>query len=131
MEWLRETRYAQWVRRFAVGMVAYLVIVVAAGFLLRATDPPEWARLLLAVAPALAAVYALGSQVRGLRAAGVERTHLVEATSYAFFLTALGSLTYGFFEAWAHAPKLSAFWVWGFAMGSWLAIALVLQRRFE
>lgn len=134
MESARRTMKRQpGMRGFAIGMAAYVLLVVVGVLVLGAVaDPPPWLGSLLAAGPVAAIVAALGSQRRGLRSReGVERAVLVEATSLAFYATALAAVTYGFLEAWAEAPKLSAWWVWAFAMASWGAASFQVRRAYR
>jgi hypothetical protein len=118
--------------RFGAGMAAYVLLTVLGALLVDRLDPPTWARGLLVLGPVLAAVYAVGSQVTGIRSReGMERTVLTDAAALAFFVTVLAALAYGFLQGWAHAPALSMFWVWGFGMGAWLVTSLVISRRYR
>jgi hypothetical protein len=95
--------------------------------------PPEWARLLFVVAPPLAAVFAIGSQVRWVRRhAGLERVIVDEAASLAFFVTMLSALSYGFLQAWGGVQEsLSGFYVYAFGMAAWAVISALVARRFR
>lgn len=119
--------------QFAIGMTAYVVFVIAGSLIIDATHPPSWARVLAVLAPVLAAVFAIGSQVRRVRRReGLERTILYEAASLAFFVTVLSALAYGFLQAWADAPQtLSAFWIYGFGMVVWAVLSVLLARGYR
>ena len=43
----------------------------------------------------------------------------------------LSSLAYGFLESWAHAPRLSAFWVWFYGMAVWALVAAAMNRSYR
>jgi hypothetical protein len=120
------TSSMRWRRKFALGMGAYGVLVVAAASIVEVTDPARWVGILLAVA------YALAVQARGIRRGeGIERSAYVESSSIAFVATMLSILTYGFLESWADAPKLSAFWFWFYGMALWWLVGALWKRGYR
>jgi hypothetical protein len=117
--------------RFVAAAVAYAVVVATGVSLVNALDPaPTWVGALVAMA---AAVPGLGMILMGpmrlRRQDGLERSILLAATSVAFFVTMAASMTYGLLEAFADAPKPSAWWVYSFGMIAWLVSSVVMQRR--
>jgi hypothetical protein len=122
-----------WKRPFALGMVAYVLLVVLGVEVLSHVKPPEWARVVLVAAPPLAAIFAIASQVRWVRRReGLERVVFHEAASLAFFVTVLSALWYGFLQAWAGVPQsFSGFYVYAFGMAAWIVISAVVARRYR
>src|SRR4051795_13060785 len=96
-------------RPLSIGMGIYAALLVVAVVVLNAVHhPPLALTVILAVLPPIAATGAILGQRRQVRSReGIERTVLTEATSLAFFATALSALAYGFLESWAGAPHLS------------------------
>jgi predicted permease len=126
------TSTMRWRRKFAIGMAAYGILVVAAATLVEVTHPERWVAVLLAVPPVAAVVYALGVQARGIRRGeGIERSAYVESSSIAFVATMLSALTYGFLESWAGAPRLSAFWFWFYGMALWSVVGALWKRGYR
>jgi len=126
------TSSMRWRRKFALGMGAYGVLVVAAASIVEVTDPARWVAILLALPPLAAVVYALAVQARGIRRGeGIERSAYVESSSIAFVATMLSILTYGFLESWADAPKLSAFWFWFYGMALWWLVGALWKRGYR
>lgn len=120
-------------RGFVLGMLGYVLYVIALAVLLSATayHPAPVIGMLLALPGAAAAGYAVISQIRHVnRRDGIERHMQAEALGLAFLLTMLGALTYGLLETYARLPHLSMWFVWGFGMSAWGLASLLLRRRY-
>lgn len=90
----------------------------------------EWLGPLLAVgaggALAVAMVWAVKT---ARRQEGVERAVFHESGAIAFILTIVGAAIYALFEAFADAPKLSMWAVWGFGWAVYTVVSGVLRHR--
>ena len=120
-------------RPLALGMGLYAFLLAIAVVVLNVVNhPPVALAVVIALLPPLAAVGGILGQRRAIRSReGVERVVLTEATSMAFFLTALTALTYGFLQSWAGAPQLSMLWVYFFAMAAWALSSVWLSRAYR
>jgi hypothetical protein len=119
-------------RGFAVGMVAYAVLLVGAVTVLNAVEHPQWVGVLLAVPPAAAAIYAVTSQFRALRRLeGVERTQVTDAAAWSFYVVALSAMAYFLMEALADAPRIPMVLVWVYAMAVFGVANTVAWRRYQ
>ena len=121
----RSGRFAAWCCFFAL---------VAGGNLIRALqDPPRSSTLwVLAAVTAAAGLVSIGLIVRtAQRSKELERVLSLEATSLAFFTTLAAIIFYALLEYWVGAPKLSMWWAWGFASGSWILFSIIVGRRYS
>ena len=118
-------------RTFAAGMALYGVTVVAAGFVLNATDPTVPLRVGLALTPAAAFLWGMSGWLRAVRAFDElgRRIHAEAATLTLAVLLAL-AVTYGLLQAYVGLPSPHAFVVFGLGGATYAAAAVFAQRRY-
>jgi hypothetical protein len=114
-------------RQFVAAMLGYAAMLALTLFLLLQLGPVPW-RFAVAVLPVVPVVFAVRAVAQGLsRMDELQQAVQLQALAFAFGLTALATLTYGFLEL-AGLPRLSWIWVMPVLCVAW-AIGLVLAER--
>ena len=118
-------------RTFTFGMVLYSITVLAAGFLIDRTDPSVGLRVVLALTPAAAFLWAMSGWLRAVRAFDelARRIHSEAATITLAVLLAL-AVTYGLLQAYVGLPAPHAFVVFGLGGATYLVATAIAQRRY-
>lgn len=116
-------------RRFALGIALYGAAVAVQSSILRPDRFPLPVALVIALAPMVPAIWAMGGWLRAMRTFDElqQRVH-AHAGLVALGSVAILSFSYGFLEATLDAPRLSMFFVWP-TIGAAYAIALLVVRR--
>ncbi|MGX6648183.1 hypothetical protein ACWCOP_09610 [Maricaulaceae bacterium MS644] len=111
-------------------MGAYTGMVIGAPFLDRAFDLPDPARLALALAPVIPALFGLREFVIFLRSLDEVQTRIQsEAILIAAGIIAFSAFAWGFVESWMNVPRISLIWVLPAMVAVWgLALPLVSRR---
>lgn len=119
-------------RTFALGMVLYALAVILASVVVNALDPALPVRVLLALAPAAAFLWAMSGWLRAVRGFDElgRRIHVEAATTTLGALVALAA-TYGLLQAYAGLPSPHAFVVFVIAFGVYAVAAAASQRRYR
>lgn len=115
--------------RFFLWIGVYGVMVVAVSFVFDLV--PHWLVIPLALLPMVPAVLAGFASIDDFRALDeLQRKIQSEGILFSFFITAIGTFSYGFLEAYARFPKISMFFVWPVLAIGWAVGALLARRRY-
>jgi len=99
-------------RDIAIASVLYVGFVFAGAAAVRYLDPPQWALILLALAPLAPALMMLRAYLVYLNAMDeFQRRLQTDALLVAAAVVTFGSFAYGFLEEWADLPHISLLWV--------------------
>src|SRR5262245_45171987 len=102
----------RYVRDMAISMTIYVALVFAGALVIRSFDPPQWARIVLALLPLAPALMMLRAYLRHLRAMDeFQRRLQTDALLMATGVVVFGSFAYGFLEDWADLPRVTLIWV--------------------
>jgi hypothetical protein len=120
-------------RRFAIAIGLYIVIIVGGSYALNHLQPrPRWLPPAIAAAAAIPALYSiLVGQATTRRHEGVERDILYRSTSVAFFATMAFSLSAALFTSFVRGPAPSPWWFYTVGMLAWLVSALAMRWRLR
>jgi hypothetical protein len=103
-------------RRFVAGMVLYALAIVVASLAVRLSDPPTFARLALALAPAAALLWGMSGWLAAVRAFDeLGRRVFAEAAAITLAVVLGAALTHGLLRSYVGVPPLDGFVV--FAVG--------------
>jgi hypothetical protein len=116
-------------RHYHASLLVYAAVLLAGVAAASRTDE-RWAQLAIAGACALAFLYPVAVWLRIDRAReGVERYVTAESTSLAFFASLAASASYGLFEQFAGAPRLSMYVAFLFQTLAWSVAWFAVRRR--
>jgi hypothetical protein len=122
----------RYVRDMAIAAVIYVALVFAAAFVIRYADPPQWARIVLALLPVAPALMMLRAYLNRLRAMDeFQRRMQTDALLAAAAVVTFGSFAYGFLEEWAALPHVPLLWVfpaYSFVFG---VAHLIIRHRYK
>jgi len=107
-------RYARrrYMREMAVAAVLYVGLVLAAAFVIRNLDTPQWVRIILSLLPVAPALMMLRAYLTYLNALDeFQRRLQTDALLISAGIVMFGSFAYGFLEEWADLPHLPLIWV--------------------
>lgn len=116
--------------RFTIGMVSYMVLLIAA-VLLRNAVAEGPAQILLGLIPVPAVLFIAWAAVRFSREADeFARRQLTESLAIGFSVGSALVVSYGLLDSFG-APMLS--WAWAFAtyMGCWALGSFIVGRRYR
>ena len=118
-------------QQFAIGMIAYVVIVVAIGFL----DDPQALEpvfgILLALLPMAVAIWAMAGWLKAVRTFDeLQQKIFSECGLIALGLTAVVTFTYGFLETLIGLPRVSMFVVFPFIAATFALAQPFVRRRY-
>ncbi|GAB3623321.1 hypothetical protein GCM10027418_14030 [Mariniluteicoccus endophyticus] len=119
-----------YLRRFAVGMGSYVLLLPLAMWLARgplAGSPGRFAAVLLVIPSALVIVWALWRYVR--EADELQARMLVESLAIAFAAGSVLTFTWGMLQT-VGAPDLSWTFVMPVSMGAWAIATALVRRRY-
>lgn len=117
-------------REFAIGMAAYVVILFASIYFLKAHMDSPW-RFPVAVLPMLPLIYVARANVRWLGSLDeLQKRIQYTALSVTVLATALIVLTYGFLEN-AGLPNVNVMWVWPLMGFIWGISAMFASRYYR
>lgn len=125
--------HASALRRFAIAIGLYVVIVVGGSYALNHLTPrPRWLAPVISIAAAIPALYSiLVGQATTRRHEGVERDILYRSTSVAFFVTMAFSLSTALFDSFVHGTAPNPWWFYSVGMLTWLVATLVMRWRLR
>lgn len=110
--------------------IAYPICLFGAITIIK-RNPEAWWIPLLALAPMIPILFALGAILRFLdRMDELQRRIQLTALAMAAGGVTIVSLTYGFLESLAGFPKLSWFWIWPILCGFWMIGLIFAQRKY-
>jgi hypothetical protein len=120
-------------RRFAIAIGIYIVIIVGGSYALNHLNPrPRWLAPAVAITATIPALYSiLVGQATTRRHEGVERDILYRSTSVAFFATMAFSLTSAVFASFVRGTAPHPWWFYTVGMLTWLVAALVMRWRLR
>ena len=120
-------------RRFAIAIGVYVVIVVGGSYALNHLQPrPRWLPPAIGIAASIPALYSiLVGQATTRRHEGVERDILYRSTSVAFFVTMAFSLSTAVFDSFVRGTAPHPWWFYTVGMLTWLVSALVMRYRLR
>ena len=121
------------IRRFAIAIGLYIVIIVGGSYALNHLEPrPRWLAPAIAIAAAIPALYSiLVGQATTRRHEGVERDILYRSTSVAFFATMAFSLSTAVFDSFVRGTAPHPWWFYTVGMLTWLVASLVMRRQLR
>lgn len=118
-------------KQFATGMAAYVLLVVAGGFLLDPATLAPLVAVLLTLPPLAAALWAMAGWLKAVRTFDeLEQKILAECGLISLGLTAVATFTYGFLEALAGLPTVSMFVVFPFIAATFALAQPFVRRRY-
>jgi hypothetical protein len=119
-------------RRFVAGMLLYALAIVAASLAVRLADPPMAARLLLALAPAAALLWAMSGWLAAVRAFDeLGRRVFAEAAAITLAIVLAAAVTYGLLQAYVGAPPLNGFVVFAVGGVTYSLASAAAWRRYR
>ena len=127
----KQLRRQAWAR-FALWMALYVVLVLVVSTLFDAGQIPRGLLVpaaLLPMVPAVLAAFASMDRIRALDE--MQRKIQADGILFSWVITAVVTLSYGFLEVYAGAPRLSMFAVWPMMAVLWAAGSLVAARRYR
>lgn len=116
--------------RFTIGMVSYMILLVAALLFANVVADGPW-RILLGVIPIPAVLFIAWAAVRFSREADeLARLQLTESLAIGFSVGSALVLSYGLLDSFG-APTIS--WIWAFAtyMVCWAIGSAIVSRRYR
>ena len=117
---------------FALAMTAYGILVIGAPLLDDALTLPEPARLALAIAPVLPALFGLREFLIYFRSLDEVQARIQsEAILIAAAIVAFASFAWGFVELWMDAPRVSVLWVLPAMAAAWGLATPFVARRYR
>lgn len=116
-------------RDVAIAGAIYLVLVFGAALWIRNFDPPQWAVIVLSLAPVAPALMMLRAYIEFTRSMDeFQRRVQSEALIVASAIVVFGSFAYGFLEEWAGFPHVPLLWVFP-AFSFVFGVAHIIVRR--
>ena len=107
-------------------------LVIAGALTLRASDPPQWAAILIALAPVAPALLMLRAYLALSRAMDeFQRRLQSEAMAVAIAITVFSTFAYGFLEEWADFPHVPLIWVFPVFCVLYGVAHAVIRRRYK
>ena len=126
------TKQRAWfVRDLLLALCAYVLLVVASQVLLRSTAIDGLARAAIALAPAVADLFAIRAVLHAFRGMDeLQQRIQLEALAIAAVATAFVCVSYGLVES-AGFERLSWLWVAPIMAGCWLAGLVYASRHYH
>lgn len=122
----------QYLRGMSVAAILYVGAVFAGALAIRHLDLPQWAIVVLALAPTAPALLMLRAYLTYVAALDeFQRRMQVQAVIVATALVVFGSFAYGFLEEWADFPHLPLLWVFPIFSMTFGIAHLVIRRRYQ
>jgi hypothetical protein len=112
-------------------LALYMALVVGCKVLLQAMSPDGAMRYAVALLPMLGVAGCAWAILRHVRQMDeMQRRVELESLSFAFSITAFGSMAWAFAET-AGAPKLPTFAIWPVMAGLWVLGGLISRRHYR
>lgn len=119
-------------RDVAIAGAIYLVLVFGAALWIRNFDPPQWAVIVLSLAPVAPALMMLRAYIEFTRSMDeFQRRVQSEALIVASAIVLFGSFAYGFLEEWADFPHVPMIWVFPAFCIAWGLASFFIRRRYR
>jgi len=118
-------------RQFVAGMVLYALAIAAASVAVDVGDPSTAVRVALALAPAIALLWAMSGWWAAVRAFDeLGRRVFVEAGAITLGFVLTGAVTHGLLEAYVGIPPLNGFVVFGVGGLVYTVASVAAWRRY-
>lgn len=102
----------RYMRDMAIAGAIYVACVFAAAMAVRQLDPPQWAKILLALIPLAPALLMLRAYLVNLNSMDeFQRRMQTDALLITTGVVVFGSFAWGFLEEWAGLPRVGMLWV--------------------
>lgn len=130
---MAEKRPIPGMRQFVLGMVGYVVALVASRILISSGVVENTAVVaVIALLPVLPFLYSIGGVIAGVRAQDeLARQINLEAVLITALLTGALTFSYGLLESAELAPPLSMIWIAPFMVLLWGAVVFFVSRRYR
>jgi hypothetical protein len=110
----------------------YVAFIIGGALVMRSFDPPQWMRVVLALAPLAPVALILRAVLVFIKSVDEFQRRLhMEAILITSGLTAFGTFAYGLLEEWADLPHLSVMWILPAMMLAWGAALWLIRRRYK
>lgn len=98
-------------REIGIAGAIYIVFVFVGALIVRHTEAPQWARIVLAILPMAPALLMLRAYLTHLNAMDeFQRRMQTDALLITTGIVVFGSFAYGFLEEWAAFPRAETLW---------------------
>lgn len=122
----------RYMRSMAISGALYVALVIAGALTMREFDPPQWARIVLAVLPIVPVAMMLRAILTFINSVDeFQRRMQMEAVLITAGVTAFGSFAYSFLEEWADFPRVSIMWVLPAMMVIWGVTLAIVRMRYK
>lgn len=122
----------RYMRDMAVAGGLYMALILGGALIIRGFDPPQWARVVLAVAPLAPVALILRAILVFINSVDEFQRRLhMEAVLITAGVTAFGTFAYGMLEEWADVPHLSVMWILPAMMLIWGATLWLVRQRYK
>jgi hypothetical protein len=124
----------RYLRDMAIAATAYVGVVFGAVTLLRHSGLhlPQWAVILVALAPNLPALMMMRTYLTYVRQMDeFNRRIQSEAWLISAGVVGLGSFTYSFLQEWAHFPQLDLSWIFPALIFVWGLATFFVRQRYK
>ena len=102
----------RYMRDMAIAGAIYVACVFAAALVVRQLDPPQWAKIVLALIPLAPALLMLRAYLVNLNSMDeFQRRMQTDALLITTGVVVFGSFAWGFLEKWAGLPRVGMLWV--------------------
>ncbi len=102
----------RYLRDIAVAGALYIVFVLAGALVVRHLDPPQFLKILLAIAPMAPALLMLRAYLVHLNSMDeFQRRMQNDALLISTAIIVFGSFAWGFLEEWAELPRVGMLWI--------------------
>jgi len=122
----------RYTRAMTVAFGLYMTLVIAGAIAIRVLEPPQWALIVLALAPLAPALMMLRAYLIYTSALDeFQRRLQSQALIVAAAFVVFGSFAYGFLEEWANFPHLPLIWVFPVFAFTFGIAHFVIWRRYQ
>ncbi|HEV2126483.1 MAG TPA: hypothetical protein VGW38_27305 [Chloroflexota bacterium] len=119
-------------QQFTIGIIAYSITVILEAYLLEPETLSPVLGVLFALLPMGFAICGMLGWLEAVRGYDeMQQKIYSEAGLLSLGVTAAVTFTYGFFEIYLHAPKLSMFFVWPVIAASYMVFVPLVKRRYR
>jgi hypothetical protein len=120
----------RYMRDMAVAGALYVGFVFVAAFVVRNLDPPQWAKVGLALLPLAPALLMLRAYLVHLNSMDeFQRRMQTDALLIATGIFVFGTFAYGFLEEWAGLPHLGTLWIFPIFTLLFSAVHVAIRLR--
>ncbi|HYD89012.1 MAG TPA: hypothetical protein VEA80_16165 [Vitreimonas sp.] len=119
-------------RDIAISGAIYVALVFSAALAIREVELPQWAVIVLSLAPVAPALLMLRAYIVFTRSMDeFQRRLQSEALIIASAFVVFGSFAYGFLEEWADFPHVPLLWVFPAFSAVWGVATIFVRRRYK